>query len=94
MIMFFIKLFTDTWIDNEEVIRQQYKLISKGIYNKMILSMNNSLKPEKVLWRKYDEQTWIYTVFIPIRSYLLVIDYIEDIKKLIRFIEDIKIMKL
>jgi len=45
----FIKLFTDTWIDNEKLIIEQYKLISKGIYNKMILSINNSLKPEKVL---------------------------------------------
>ncbi len=85
---YFIKLYSDTWIDDEEIIIKNYIDIWDRIYNNIKFKIEEYLKLENILWVHLDEYKNKYLVLIldNIRIFLY---YSENLNLRERYIENI-----
>jgi len=87
----FLFLFEDSWIDNVYLIEDNYIKISKELKIKIMSWIISAFK-EKVIWKKIWENNEL-SVVISVWNYKLFIDFIENLKEKIRFIENIEFYK-
>lgn len=88
----FLDRFFDTWIFNEELIRNNYIEISKEFRNNIYDKINKWLISEQNLWRMIIKKD-LFSLFINVWNYKILLSYKEDNIEKIRFIEDISFYK-
>ena len=88
----FLNLFSDTWIFDEELIREHYINSSKKFQIEIFKLIEETLKQKSILWRK---NVWYNTfqIIMKLWNYKLFLYYSEDNEDLIRYIEDLKLHK-
>ena len=88
----FLELFDDTWIENEELIREIYIKTSKEFKNKIYKNLNLILEKDIILWKinKEDEN---FMVTISVNNFRLFVYYKENKKIRERYIENIEFYK-
>ena len=89
---YFIKLYTDTWIDDENIIINNYIDIWNKLYNNLKFQIENTLNEDKILWIHLDENKNKYIV-VSLDNIRIFIYYLEDINLKLRYIEDINFYK-
>ncbi len=86
------KLYSDTWIENEYLIKDSYIALTKSMKEFIRKQIYEKLSEETIFWYKLYED-WQKSVKIFLKSFMLEIFYEEDLDEKIRFIENIKISK-
>lgn len=81
-------LFYDSWILEESIIIQNYENIGDSFVDFILSYLQKNLIPTLVLWRKVNEDG-SFSLVLRERSFLIIVDYTEDISTQTRFIEDI-----
>lgn len=84
-----IDLFTDCWITNWNIIKDNYIKKSDDFKSNIYENFNKHLSLENILPKKKSRWNHLSTV-ISLKNWNLLIYYTEDKKEGIRFIEDIK----
>ena len=86
----FKRLYSDTWIEDEDLLIRTYlentEAIEKSIYSKI-----GEILLSDFVW--YKILNWKRSIKIFLKSFMLEIFYEEDIQEKIRFIENIEINK-
>ena len=88
----FLELFDDTWIENEELIREAYIRTSKEFKNQIYKNINLVLQEDIILW-KSPKENWVFMLTIPINNFRLFVYYKENIKIKERYIEEVEFFK-
>jgi len=88
----FIKMYTDTWIYDEELICNSYIEMWDRFYDLILEKINDIFIQEKIYWIFTTSEKLLYTT-ISINNFRLFIYYSEDKKSKNRFIEDIEFYK-
>ena len=88
----FIKLYTDTWIDDEKIIIQNYIALWNALYTKIKGKIIHILTPDIVLWfsKKGNIEKYCITQIDNIRIF---IHYTENVNKKERNIEKLEFHK-
>ncbi len=84
----FFTLYMDTWIQNEDLILDNYRKTSKEFKEDLLMKIQSKLFWEMVLWRRVTDNN-TFSVIFQERSFLIIIDYSEDAQNKTRFIENI-----
>lgn len=87
----FLKRFIDTWIFNENLIRNNYIEISKELRNNIYDEIHLKLEQEKILWAIIKENE--KSVFIRIWNYKILVFYRENLDNNIRFVDKVEFYK-
>ena len=86
-------IFLDTYIDTglfyEDLIRQNYINNSEKFYNEIIDNIDNLLVNEKIFWYKILDNKNLQIIIVA-WNFRLFVEYSENLKEKIRFIEKIK----
>ncbi len=88
----FLDLFEDSWIDNIELIEQNYLKTSEEFENKIYDSIENIFWGQKIISYKI-LQNKNFEITIIIWNYRFFVEYFEDTKQEIRIIKNINIFK-
>jgi len=88
----FLSLFSDTWIFDEELIRNHYIHSSEKFQSELFNLIEESLKYDIVFWRK-EMQNSYFQLITDIWNYKLFLHYSEDNKNKIRCLEDLELHK-
>ena len=87
----FVKMYTNTWIEDEDLIRKTYIDIWMNFKDLVIKEIFKVFEDEKIFW--VWELNWFLFITLSIKNYRFFIYFKEDKNKKIRYIEDIKIFK-
>jgi len=87
----FKKLYSDTWIPDENLLFETFVESSKRIEEEIIDKIEICLQEEVFWYRLYEN--WNKSIKIFLKRFMLEVFFEEDLEKKIRFIEDIKINK-
>ncbi len=88
----FIRLYYDSWLDNEYQFIAEYMDKWDELRENIKIQIHEKLSEETIFWYKlYGD--WQKSVKIFLKSFMLEIFYEEDLDEKIRFIENIKISK-
>ena len=85
---YFISLYTDTWIDDENIIINNYIEVWNKLHNNIKSKIEHSLNENKILWIHIDDKNNKYIV-LNLDNIRIFVYYIEDIKQNIRYLESI-----
>ena len=85
----FLDLYSDTWIEDESLIRNNYIKASKIFKNNIYSNINIILK-EKSILGKIPKENSIYIVTFTVGNFRIFIHYKESISLKERYIEDIE----
>lgn len=85
---YFINLYTDTWIDDEYIIINNYIDVWNKLHNNIKSKIENTLCEDKILWVHIDDKKNKYIVLISDNIRVFVY-YLENIKVKHRYIENI-----
>lgn len=88
----FQKLYTDTWIESEQMILKNYEELWDKFYSLIKIQITNKFIAEKILW-KSETTTWLFMITLSVNNFKLFIHYKEDKKIKERYIENIEIYK-
>ena len=88
----FLIRFLDTWIFNENLIRKNYIDLSKEFRNNIYFEVEKILSKDIILWRMIQENS-VFSTFINIWNYRILLKYNEDIENKIRLLIDINFYK-
>ncbi len=86
-----LSLFVDSGIENVELIEENYKNIAKDFRNKIYFKIDETFSSE-ILPKKVSEN-WELSCIIAVWNFRLFIDYLEDSKEKIRYIESIEFFR-
>ena len=90
----FLNRFSDTWIFNEEIIRNNFISSIKNIRNNIFSKIKEEFIQDEIYWYKpLESNKYEYYIMIEKPKYNLKIQYLEDLKNKIRFIEKIEFHK-
>ena len=81
-------LFFDSWIFSEKIIIQNYENTGDEFVDVILGYIQKNISSNIVLWRKINSEN-SYSLIFTERSFLIIIDYTEDIETKTRFIENI-----
>ena len=85
----FLELFTDTWLYEEETIKNTYIDNSLKFQKNIYDSVENLLSEENILWYNILENN-DFEITTIVWNYRLFIEYWEDNNEKLRFIENIR----
>lgn len=88
----FVKMYTNTWMYNEDLIQDSYIELWERFRELIISNIKNKFINENILWTHISE-LWNQYTTISINNFRLFIYYIEEKENNLRIIEDIEIFK-
>ncbi len=88
----FIRMFSDTWIDNEDLIINSYIQIWNNFYKNIIDNIKKTFQVNSILW-KHKSEKWETFIIISVNNYRLFIYYKENNNLKERYIESIEFFK-
>ncbi len=88
----FLKLYSDTWIEDEDLIIKNYVDIWNKFYLNIKTVLENTFKHEVVFWKSIDKDNKNY-ITISINNFRLFVHYTESISLKERYIENIEFFR-
>ena len=88
----YLNIYDDTWIEDENLIRNNYVQTSKKLKFLIFQKLEKCFMSELILWKRiWDDGST--SVSLVIWNYRVFIDYLEDLTEKIRYIENIEFYK-
>ncbi len=88
----YLKMYSDTWIYYEDIIRENYIKIAKNFYFDIKNNIEKSLQEEKIIaYKPLENNKFIIT--IKVLNYRLFVEYSENNNDKLRFVENISFNK-
>lgn len=85
-----LKIFLNSWIENEFEILENYKNIAKSYRNEIYLKIEKIFS-EEIIFQKIEK--WRVTSSFSVWNFRFVIEFSEDKVEKIRFLENVEIYK-
>ena len=87
----FLFLYEDTWLENQDLIEENYINTSIALKQEILQSLENKLE-NNILWKKVSEDNQL-SVIISVWNYRLFVDFSEEESQKLRIIENIEFYK-